>query len=166
MPEKIETIPEKTRWEIATKGLTGAYTAITNALTQAVGQKKFDEFNGALWYQAGKGAKEFADTLKLPVNDAADVEGIMHLMATASMGPEFVFNVVESTKDRCVGTTTECPWHKRWKEQGLSMDICGAGHQNWGDGAAESLNPNFTFKLTKSMVRGDSHCEWVVERKK
>ena len=29
-----------------------------------------------------------------------------------------------------------------------------------------SLNPNFTFRLTKNMVRGDAHCEWVVERKK
>ena len=166
MPDKIETIPEKARWEIATKGLTGAYIAISNALQQAVGQKKFDEFNGPLWYQAGKGAKGFADTLGLPANDASDVEGIMHLMAKASMGPEFVFQVVEATKDRCVGTTTECPWYKRWKEQGLEMDTCSAGHQSWGDGAAESLNPDFTFKLTKNMVRGDSHCEWVVERKK
>lgn len=33
-------------------------------------------------------------------------------------------------------------------------------------GAVESLNPDFTFKLTKNMVRGDAHCEWVVERKK
>ncbi len=91
------------------------------------------------------------------------------------MGPEFVFEVVEATEDRCVGRTTQatfrqaaphCPWHKRWKELGLNFDTCGVGHQRWGDGAAESLNPNFTFKLTKNMVRGDSHCEWVVERKK
>ncbi len=46
------------------------------------------------------------------------------------------------------------------------MDTYGSGHQAWGDGATESLNPNFTFRLTKNMVRGDSHCEWVVERKK
>ena len=46
------------------------------------------------------------------------------------------------------------------------MDTCGAGHQRWGDGAVERLNPNVTFRHTKNMVRGDSHCEWVVERKK
>jgi hypothetical protein len=28
------------------------------------------------------------------------------------------------------------------------------------------LNPHFTFKLTKNMLLGDPHCEWVVERKK
>jgi hypothetical protein len=166
MAEKIEAIPEHTRWEIATKGLTGAYIAISNALKEAVGQKKFEEFNGSLWYEAGKGAKGFADSLGLPAESASDVEEITHLLAKASMGPEFEFQIVESTDDKCVGKTTQCPWHKRWKEQGLDMDSCGVGHQRWGDGAVESLNPNFTFKLTKNMLHGDSHCEWVIERKK
>jgi len=166
MADKIEAIPEHARWEIATKALTGAYIAISRALKQAVGQKGFEAFNGPIWYQAGKGAKEFADTFGLAAQTAGDVEAVMHLMAKAAMGPEFEFEIVESTKDRCVGTTTECPWHKRWKEMGVDFDTCGAGHQAWGAGAAESLNPNFTFTLTKNMVRGDSHCEWVVERKK
>jgi hypothetical protein len=82
-------------------------------LQQAVGQKRFEEFNGWLWYEAGKGAKEFADTLGLATKTAGDVEGAMHLLAKASMGPEFVLEIVESTKDRCVGKTTQCPWHKR-----------------------------------------------------
>jgi hypothetical protein len=166
MANKIDKIPEQTRWEIATQGLTGAYIAISNALKQAVGQKGFEEFNGALWYEAGKGAKEFADTHGLATKDAKDVEAATHLLAQASMGPEFVFEVSEATKDRCVGTTTQCPWHKRWQEQGLDMDTCGVGHQRWGEGAVESLNPDFTFKLTKNMLHGDPHCEWIVERKK
>ena len=166
MSDKIEQIPEKTRWEMATKGLTAAYSAISNALKQAVGQKGFEEFNGPFWYEAGKGAKPFADSLGLPSETAPEIEEATHLLAQASMGPEFVFEVVESTNDRCVGRTTQCPWHKRWKEQGLDVDTCGAGHQNWGEGAVESLNPNFTFKLTKNMVRGNAHCEGVVELKK
>src|SRR5712692_2878459 len=103
MADKIEAIPEKTRWEVATKGLTGAYIAISSALQQAVGQKKFEEFNGPLWYEAGKGAKEFAATVGLPSESASDLEAVTHLMAKASMGPEFVFEVVEATTDRCVG---------------------------------------------------------------
>ena len=166
MTDKIEKIPEQRRWEIATKSLTGAYIAISNALTQAVGQEKFDAFNGPLWYEAGKEAREFADSQGLKRETAEDVEAVTHLLAKTSMGPEFEFEVVEATKDRCVGRTTQCPWHKRWKEQGVEIDTCSAGHQNWGEGAAESLNPAFTFKLTKNMVRGDPHCEWVVERKK
>lgn len=166
MANTIEAVPERMRWEIATKGLTGAYSAISDALRRAVGQKGFEEFNAGLWYEAGKGAKEFSDSLGLAAETAGDVEEITHLLAKASMGPEFEFEVVESTNDRCVVKTTECPWHKRWKELGLDFDTCSAGHQRWGDGAVESLNPDFTFKLTKNMVRGDSNCEWIVERKK
>ena len=95
MPDKIQIIPEKTRWEIATKGLTGAFIAISNAMKQAVGQKKFEEFNGSLWYAAGKGAKEFAGTFGLPTQTAGDLEAVTHLMSKASMGPEFVFEIVE-----------------------------------------------------------------------
>jgi hypothetical protein len=166
MAEAINKIPEKARWETATKGLTGAYIAISNALQKAVGQQKFEEFNGALWFQAGKDAKQFAGAFGLPTETPEDVEKATHLLAQAAMGPEFVFEIVESTKDRCVGRTTQCPWHKRWKEQGVDFDTCGAGHQKWGEGAMEALNPNFTFELTKNMVRGDAHCEWVIERKK
>jgi L-2-amino-thiazoline-4-carboxylic acid hydrolase len=166
MADTIDKIPEQSRWEIATRGLTGAYIAISKALRQALGQKGFDDFNGPLWYQAGKGAMEFTDTYKLPTGTAKDIEAVTHALASASMGPEFVFEVVEAGAERCVGRTTQCPWHKRWKEQGIDFDSCGAGHQRWGDGAVESLNPQFSFKLTKNMLRGDSYCEWVVERKK
>jgi hypothetical protein len=69
----IDAIPEKTRWEIATKGLTGAYIAISNALKQASGQKGFDEFNGPLWYEAGKGAKEFASSFGLATESAGEI---------------------------------------------------------------------------------------------
>ncbi len=113
MPDKIEQIPEKTRWEIATKGLTGAYTAISNALKDAAGQKKLEKFNGALWYGAGKGAKEFSDALGLTTEGASDIEAAANLLAKASMGPEFGFEMVEATKDKCVGKTTQCPWQKR-----------------------------------------------------
>jgi hypothetical protein len=166
MADKIDTIPEKTRWEIATKGLTGAFAAVSTALKNAVGQEKFEEFNGSLWFEAGKGAKEFADGLGMPSETAEEVEAVIHLMAKASMGPEFEFEVVEASKDRCVGRTTQCPWHKRWKEQDQGFDSCSAGHQRWGDGAVQSLNQDFTFRLTKNMICGDAHCDWVVERKK
>ena len=137
MADKIDKIPEGKRWALATQGLTGAYAAISTAFQSAVGQEKFEEFNGALWFEAGKGAKEFADNLGMATENADDIEAV-----------------------------TQCPWNKRWKEQEQGFDSCGAGHQRWGDGAVQSLNPDFQFRLTKNMNRGDAHCEWVVERKK
>ncbi len=61
MAEAIEKVPAEMRWEIATKGLTGAIVAYSNALKNAVGEEKFNEFNAGLWYAAGKDAKQFAD---------------------------------------------------------------------------------------------------------
>ena len=66
-------------------------------------------------------------TSRLATENAGDVEAAIHLLAKASMWPEFKFQILEATNDRCVGKTTEGPWHKRWKEQGLDMDTCGAG---------------------------------------
>ena len=165
MNESINKVPAETRWEIATKGLTGACSAYGNALKEAGGEEKYNEFIRALWYEAGKGAKEFADNLGLTTEKAGDINGVIHLLATTSMGPEFKYEVVEATEDKCVGRATGCPWHERWKELGLDFDFCSSGHQAWGDGAAESLNPKFSFRLTKNIVRGDSYCEWIVERK-
>ncbi len=166
MADTIDKIPEGARWAIATKGMTGAYIAISKALKDAGGEKKFNEFNGPLWNAAGQGAKGFAEAFGLATKTAADIEAVIMLMVQASMGPEFGSQVVETSETRCVGTTTECPWHKRWKEQGVDFDTCGVGHQSFGDGVVASLNPDFTFKLTKNMLHGDPHCEWVVERKK
>ena len=81
------------------------------------------------------------------------------------MEAEFNFEVVEATRGRFVVRTNECPWQKRWNELGLDFDFCSAEHQGWVDGAVETLNPNFTFKPTKNMVRGDPYCEWAVEQK-
>ena len=166
MTEAIEKVPAETRWEIATKGLTGACTAIINALKEAVSQEKFDEFQVGLWSQAGKGAKRLADTIGLATEKPRDIAEVTELLAMTSMGPEFDFEIVEATEDRCVGRANKCPWHERWKEFGFKEDFCNSGHQEWGDGAVESLNPNFTFSLTKNMQRGDPYCEYVIERKK
>jgi hypothetical protein len=166
MTEAIDKVPAETRWEIATKGLTGACAVMTNALQNTLSPEKFDEFQVGLWTEAGKGAKELANSLGLTIENARDIDGVLALLAVTSMGPEFKFEVVEATEDRCVGRTTKCAWHERWKELGLKDDFCSSGHQGWGDGAVESLNPNFTFSLTKNMVRGDQFCEWIIERKK
>jgi hypothetical protein len=155
MAAPIDKIPVEARWQIATKGLTGAYTACAGALKDAVGEEKYHEFNGGLWYMAGKGAKEFADAFGLKAETAKDIGEIMGLLGITAMGPESGSEVVDPTEQQCTIRYTACPWHERWKELGLDFDYCNVGHQRWGDGICESLNPNFTFRLTKSMICGD-----------
>jgi len=166
MAGAIDKIPEKMRWEIATKGLTGAYAAIANALKDTVGEDRYNELNGMLWYEAGKGAKQLTDSLGLKTETAEDMATVFELATVASMGPEMKWEIVESSEDKCVTKNLECPWYERFKELNLSTDLCGSGHQRWCEGACDSLNPNFAATLTKSMVRGDAYCETVIERKK
>ncbi|MGA2938959.1 MAG: L-2-amino-thiazoline-4-carboxylic acid hydrolase [Syntrophobacteraceae bacterium] len=166
MSELIEKISAEARWQIATKGLTGAWMACANALKQAVGEAKYNEFNGEFWSQAGKGVKEFVDAFGLPVGDAREIEEAIELAVRAVMGPEWEFEVVEATRDRCAARVSKCPYHERWKEQGLGWDFCKIGHRRWGDGVVESLNPDFAHSLPKTMPGGDPYCEFIVERKK
>lgn len=163
MADKI-TMEQK--WGLATEALTGAYIATAKALKESVGQQGFDEFARALWSEAGKGIKAFASSAGLPTGTPEEIETACQVMAKASMGPEFAFQIVEATADRCVARATGCPWHKRSQEQGVDFDSCGAGHQSWGEAVVASVNPSFEFKLSKNMNCGDSYCEWTIERKK
>ncbi len=86
MAEAIEKVPAETRWEIATKGLTGACTAMMNALKGTLSQEKFDEFQVGLWSQAGKGAKELADTLGLTIENPRDIDEALALLAVTGNG--------------------------------------------------------------------------------
>jgi hypothetical protein len=166
MTEPINKVPAEARWQIATKGLTGAVTAYCNALKNAVGEAKYNEFSNAVWYQGGQALKDIVDAFGLPVESARQIEEALELSARASMGPEFEFEVVEATQDRCMARLSKCPWHERWKEQGMGWDFCRFGHQGWGQGAVEGINPDFAHSLTKSMPGGDPYCEFVIERKK
>ena len=166
MTDSLEKLPGEARWQIATRGLTGAYTAVANALKEAVGEAKYNEFNQVVWYQGGKAVKEIVDAVGLPTENATQIEEALELAARASMGPEFEFKVVEATQDRCVARCSKCAWHERWKELGLGWDFCRSGHQRWGEGAVESMNPNFAHSLTKTMGGGESYCEFVIERKR
>ncbi len=166
MTDPLEKIPAEIRWQIATRGLTGTFMACANALRLAAGEANHNEFIGKLWYQAGKGVKEFLGAFGVPVGDARQLYEAMVLAAHVGMGPELEIEVVEATHDRCVGRVSKCPWHERSKELGIDGRFCRVGHQGWGDGIIESVNPDFAFNIPKTMPAGDPYCEVVVERKK
>lgn len=165
MSDAIERIPTDVRWELATNGLTGAVVGYLNALTEAIGSEKYDEFAGVLWGEAGKQAKQLADDFSLPVEGPEDICEVLKTLSVASMGPEFAWEVTESTDTKCVCKTNKCAWHERAKEQGVEQDFCSVAHQKWGEGALKALGDKFTHRVTKNMQRGDEYCEYVIEKK-
>ena len=162
----IEKIPMEMRWQIATKGLTGAYAVIAKAYKEALGEDRYNAFNGQVWRAAGKGVRELADNLGLKHETPKDIAEIMTAAAVSSMGPEFVWEIVAADKDKCVIKHSKCPWHERAEELDMGFDFCVGGHENWCAGVCESLNPELVSTLTKSMAKGDSYCETVISRKK
>lgn len=166
MAEPIEKIPAEVRWQITSKGLSGAVMALGNALKEAVSEGKYHEVVQVLWYQAGKSMKDFIDAFGLPVGDARQIEEATRLASIVSMGPEFEYEVIEAGQDRCVARISKCPWNERRNEQGIGFDICTQGHGSWGEGLVESANPDFTYRVSESMPRGAPYCEVIIERKK
>jgi hypothetical protein len=166
MTKQIEKIPPETRWQIATKGLTGAFMACANALRLAVDEAKYNEVIAELWFQAGKSVKELVDAFGVPVGDARQINEAMTLAGQVGMGPELEVEFAEATQDRCIGRVSKCPWYERSKELGIDGRFCRVGHQRWGDGIIESTNPDFAFNITKTMPAGDPYCEVIIERKK
>ena len=166
MAEEFMLIPAEKRWEIATKGLTGAYMACSIALRQAVGDEQFKEFSQKLWGMAGARAKEFADSMGLKVDNAKGINRAALTLALASMGPEFEFQEIEASESRMVVRTAKCPWHERAKELDVPDNTCAYSHQTWGESVVKSLNPKFSFTLTNALSEGSPYCEWVIEQKK
>jgi hypothetical protein len=68
-----------------------------------------------------------ADSFGLAAENAGDVEGVMHLMAKAAMGPEFKFEIVESTKDKCVGRRRSVPGTRGGRSRALTSILAAPG---------------------------------------
>lgn len=164
MAEPIEKVPTEARWQIATKGLTGAVTAYAMTLRETMGDEKYVKFSRGIWGKAGEGVKQFAESFGFSAKNAPDLADLSEAFASSTLGPEFESENVESSENRVVMKLTRCPWHERSKEV-RSTPLCEAGHQKWGESILQAMNPEFTYSITKSITRGDSYCEMVIERK-
>jgi len=166
MAEAVEKVPAENRWTMATHALTGAVIAGAKALRDVVGQERFNEIWGQIWAELGKATKQIADTLGLAGGDAKSAAETVALVSIISMGPEIKIETVEATAEKAVLRNTECPYWNRFKELGISEDLCSVACAAYFNGLANSLNPKVTVSLTKAMPRGDSYCEWAYELQK
>jgi hypothetical protein len=166
MAHAVEQVPAETRWTIATQGLTSAVTATNKAVLDMLGREKYDQFIGQIWAEGAKAAKQIADALGLPGDDAKSVAVTATSIATVIMGPEFKFETVEATAGRTVVRCAECPWWNRTQELEISDDLCSVGDLAWTNSLVKALNPKVAVTLTKAMPRGDQFCEWVYELQK
>jgi len=157
--QAVEEIPAENRWTIATQGLTGAYVATIKAMLDAVGRDKYNEMMIQIWTEAGKSSKQIADALGMAGDDAQSAVKAGVIVCIASMGPEFEYEITESTAEKAVFRFHECQWHNRMKELGISDDICTAACPAYWNGLSKSFNPKLNASLNKAMPLGDPYCE-------
>lgn len=161
--EAVENIAANARWTIATKGLTSAYVATVKGMLDVVGREKYNEIMVQIWTGAGKSSKQIAETLGLSSHDASSAVETARLVSIASMGPEFAFEVTETTAEKATFRYHECQWWNRMKELRISDDLCSAACPAYWNASVKSFNPKLTASLAKAKPWGDPFCEQVCE---
>lgn len=163
--EKLARVPLEARMEITSKNLSGAMNAYGLALKKALGDEKYQEFEQALFYEAGRSAKPIVDGFELAAHTVEDFAETISCIGTICFGPGYQSRIVEAGQNRCVGRTKSCPIRDRMVEAGITEDSsCQEKHKRYVEGLLDALNLDFAFEVTNHMATGESYCQWSVSK--
>ena len=182
MAELLEKIPPETCWALTAQALT-KITVLRGVKIMPFILGKDEGIFAPVWgWERWKeiatkviveGAKRFEqwvkETFNIPVEDAVGAAKLSKVSLILLFGPECEIEIVEATPERTVIRWTKCPWWERYEEFEVDPELrasCLGGHQAVGGEGVKAINPRITFKLTKSLARGDPYCEDVFELKK
>jgi hypothetical protein len=89
------------------------------------------------------------------------------LLAAVQMSAEWYDNhIIEQTDDSVVFHSHSCPMWQAARDlapHGLTEDAFCHPHEVYYQDWLDDLGSDLGFKFTKSLARGDTHCEWVVK---
>lgn len=102
MKIKADQVPMEAKWEMATKGLTGAIVAHMNAIYEIVGPEKYERIIQKIWAEIGKGSAQGVLDAQLPVESAGSLAETSAISCLCAMGPEYQINAVESSSAKAV----------------------------------------------------------------
>jgi len=182
--ELLKKIPAERRWEITANILSSLFVlrgekiiapalGMDEGITAPVmGAEKWIEINVKIF---GEGAKilfqMFKDMFNISVEDAIGAAKLVDVVAVLELGPnnstEFT-EYAEESPERVVERQYKCTWMERYKEFNVDpvFITCDKGVcQAWGEEGLKAINPKLSWKVTKSMPRGDPYCELVIEFK-
>lgn len=165
MKFKVSHIPLEEKWAMATQGLTGALSAHLNALHSVVGKERYAEIVGEIWALLGQGCAEQVKAMGMSGETAKLVGEAGATLCMCAMGPEYKIEELEANDHRTVMKITECPWKNRMDEFGIDNDVLSDCDAVFWKHFVKTLNPEVTMRHGKQMHRGDSHCEWIFEKR-
>lgn len=76
----------------------------------------------------------------------------------------FKFSILEQSERKAILRVTYCPWFKTWKSMDMFPEICEIVTKI-DEGMAQAVNPKICLKIGTSLMRGDSHCDYIFEEK-
>jgi hypothetical protein len=178
--ELLAKIPVERRWEITSKILT-TIMAIRGAnfivpllglgegiIAPVMGWEKYEEITEKIW---GDGGKRFIPRIKemfnISVKNAIEAAKLLIAAATLLQGPEHTGQIIETRPERAILRVLKCAWMERYKEFEITpgFRVCGASCPGWGEEGLKAINPNFTYKGTQLLPKGDPYCERIIELK-
>lgn len=162
----LADIPAEKRWEIAARSASAIPLLYGMIFRKALGDR-YDKMELQIWVEGAKGVKNLAKSLGMPSKNAREISETFEIVGTILFGPEFRIEMIEESRDRTVGKVVECPVLNRAREMGLDPEVVNlTACRTYGRWAVESLNPEYTRRLNKSMCGGDEFCEMIVERRR
>lgn len=127
------------------------------ALTDKFGSEEALKLIRPYFYDQGKMMANFAPLLGIKGNDAMAIGTFIRFFEEKIM--KIKGKVTEVSPDRVVAVNKKCIFKDCIPEACLQF-------QNIVDGMIEVINPDYVWKMTKLMPKGDDVCEWIVEKKK
>ena len=151
--------------ENCNKDISKFFSGYGLAFRQILDEKTVKYVEEAVWTEEGKEVKKIADILKLPSENAIEVNNALKIIRMIIMG-KWEHEIQDAASELVIDHITTCPnfnGHKEMYVPVISMpDLC----QAYCTGAVESLNPKYTQMFTKRMCAGDDYCESIIGLKK
>ena len=158
---KLDDIPAELKWKIATKTFKSFFSGYGAAFRQILDEKTVKNVEEIVWAERGKEVKKIAHILKLPSENAIDVNNTLKIVEAIVMGKK-EHEIQDEASKLVIDHFITCPNFNARAEMYIPVismpDLC----QAYCTSAVESLNPKYTQMFTKRMCAGDDYCESII----
>ncbi|WP_287582843.1 hypothetical protein [Candidatus Borrarchaeum sp.] len=171
--EKCWAITAKTLWRFTILRGDKIIAAILGRgegiIAPVMGAEKWKEINDKIYSDGGKQMfPHVKETFNIPVEDAVGAAKLVIVAVTLLAGPECKFKIIEATQERASIRVTKCPTVWEIYEE-LEVDpehrACDPACQTFREDGLKAISPNISYKLAKTIPRGDFYCEDIIEFK-
>ena len=155
---EVPVIPPEVAYEQLLVMFKDYVAAFMQALTDKFGSEEALKFIRPYLIKMGKEMAEVAPPmLGITGKDAIAIGTLIRVFEEEVL--KVKGEVTEASPDKVVAVNTACVFQECKPEACLQF-------QHIVDGMLQGINPEYRWRLTKLIPKGDKVCEWVLEKKK